>query len=247
LTLINVELASAEGVGLARSGAVLFATVIGGTATFFGPVLGALALTFFSIALASLTRAWPLYLGLLFVVIVVGAPDGIAGWAARRASRDAQYGWRAVWREYAFGAMAAFAWTAALIWAVEPGYARQFAADAGGVWRVGALAIDVASPSTWGIVVALALAGWAAARAAGRSAARLDRLHQRERVGAGIGAATGSGAEGGNAADGNAANGNAANGNAADGNAADGNAADGNAAGGSAAGGNAADGKETTR
>ncbi len=41
LGLINVELASAEGVGLARSGSVLIAVVIGGTATFFGPVLGA--------------------------------------------------------------------------------------------------------------------------------------------------------------------------------------------------------------
>jgi ABC-type branched-subunit amino acid transport system permease subunit len=47
LGLINLELASAEGVGLARSGSVLIAVVIGGTATFFGPVLGAVVLDVF--------------------------------------------------------------------------------------------------------------------------------------------------------------------------------------------------------
>jgi branched-chain amino acid transport system permease protein len=180
LSLINIELASAEGVGLAHSGAVLFATVIGGSATFFGPVLGAIVLTFFSVALAALTRAWPLYLGLLFATIVVAAPDGMAGWAARQASRAARYGWRGVVHEYTFGTAAAIAWIAALAWAVEPIYARQFAADAGGVWRVGALAFDAASPSTWAIVAALALAGCAAARAAQHAAARSSRLHERQ-------------------------------------------------------------------
>src|ERR1700692_4831803 len=74
LGLINVELASAEGVGLARSGSVLIAAVIGGTATFFGPVLGAVVLTFFSVAVASVSPAWVAYLGLFFVWVVVVAP-----------------------------------------------------------------------------------------------------------------------------------------------------------------------------
>jgi len=58
LGLINVELASAEGVGLARSGSVLIAAVIGGTAEFFGPVLGAVAMTFFSLAVGNVSAAW---------------------------------------------------------------------------------------------------------------------------------------------------------------------------------------------
>ena len=41
LTLIDVELASAESVAMARSGAVLIATVIGGSSVFFGPVIAA--------------------------------------------------------------------------------------------------------------------------------------------------------------------------------------------------------------
>src|SRR6201996_1262607 len=83
LALINVELVSTESVGMMRSGAVLIATVIGGTAAFFGPVAGAVVLTFFSVAVASVTRAWLFYLGLLFVAVVVGSPDGLAGFAAR--------------------------------------------------------------------------------------------------------------------------------------------------------------------
>jgi len=41
LGLINLELVSTESVGMMRSGAVLIATVIGGTSAFFGPVAGA--------------------------------------------------------------------------------------------------------------------------------------------------------------------------------------------------------------
>ncbi|CAH2891720.1 MAG: ABC transporter, permease protein 2 RSc1752 [uncultured Paraburkholderia sp.] len=95
LALINVELVSTESVSMVRSGSVLIATVIGGTGAFFGPVAGAVVLTFFSVAVASVTRAWLFYLGLLFIVIVVTSPDGLAGFVERHAARLAQCGWRA--------------------------------------------------------------------------------------------------------------------------------------------------------
>lgn len=83
LTLIDVEVATAESVGMLRSSAVLFATVIGGTTAFFGPVVGAVLLTFFSVFVASVSRAWLLYLGLLFVAVVLAAPGGASGrWRA---------------------------------------------------------------------------------------------------------------------------------------------------------------------
>ncbi|WP_254699696.1 branched-chain amino acid ABC transporter permease [Trinickia violacea] len=163
LALVNIELASAEGVGMARSGAVLIATVIGGSGVFFGPVLGAVTLTFFSVALASITRAWQFYLGLLFVVVVIAAPDGLAGLAARGAAR---FGWRAFWPR----AVAALAWLAALVVAVEAVYARQFAADTGGVFRIGALALQADSPRVWGAVAVLAGLGWVALSRARRAA-----------------------------------------------------------------------------
>jgi len=93
LALINVELVSTESVGMMRSGAVLIATVIGGTAAFFGPVAGAVVLTFFSVAVASVTRAWLFYLGLFFIVIVMMSPDGLAGFVRRASCGVLWRGW----------------------------------------------------------------------------------------------------------------------------------------------------------
>jgi branched-chain amino acid transport system permease protein len=162
LTLIDVELASAESVAMARSGAVLIATVIGGSSVFFGPVIGALVLTALSVALASITRAWPVYLGLMFIAVVLGLPDGMAGWVRAHRLRIERYGTSGLSVVYALGAVAAVAWVAALAIAVESLYARRFTADAGGIWRVGSLVFDWAAPGTWSTLAALIAVGGAA-------------------------------------------------------------------------------------
>ncbi|MBW9106854.1 branched-chain amino acid ABC transporter permease [Paraburkholderia phenoliruptrix] len=131
LALINVELVSTESVSMLRSGSVLIATVIGGTGAFFGPVAGAVVLTFFSTAVASVTRAWLFYLGLFFVVIVVAAPDGLAGFLARHAARLVRYGWRSCRAVYLAGTAAFVLWSAAVVLAVQWAYAAQFDADQG--------------------------------------------------------------------------------------------------------------------
>ncbi|MGF6841998.1 branched-chain amino acid transport system permease protein [Paraburkholderia youngii] len=131
LGLINIELVSTESVGMMRSGTVLIATVIGGTAVFFGPVAGAIVLTFFSVAVASVTRAWLFYLGLFFVVVVMAAPDGLAGFASRQVARIAAYGWRGCRAAYLWSAAAGLLWLAAIVIAVQWAYAAQFGADEG--------------------------------------------------------------------------------------------------------------------
>lgn len=78
LTAINFEIVSAENLSAVRSGAVLLATFIGGAAFFFGPILGAIVFTFFAVALSEYTKAWQLYLGVFFVLLVLFAPGGIA-------------------------------------------------------------------------------------------------------------------------------------------------------------------------
>jgi branched-chain amino acid transport system permease protein len=113
LTLINVELVSAESVGLSRSTGVLVATVIGGAGTFFGPVAGAVLLTFFSVAVASVSAAWPMYLGLFFVWVVVAAPQGVASLFRRDA------------RALCIGGLSAIAWGVATIAIVETLYERR--------------------------------------------------------------------------------------------------------------------------
>ena len=113
LSLINVELVSAESVGLARSTGVLVATVIGGTGSFFGPVIGAVLLTFVSVAVASVSAAWPMYLGLLFMWVVVASPDGVAGCLAGDA------------RTVALRLMSALAFSVAAVVVIETLYARE--------------------------------------------------------------------------------------------------------------------------
>jgi branched-chain amino acid transport system permease protein len=79
LAAINFEIVSAENLGAIRSGTILLFTIIGGTAWFIGPMLGAVAGVFLTVVLSTHTSAWQMYLGLFFVVTVMYAPGGIAG------------------------------------------------------------------------------------------------------------------------------------------------------------------------
>ena len=78
LTAINFEIVSAENVSAVRSGAVLLFTFIGGIGFFFGPLLGAIIGIFLTVMLSEFTKAWQLYLGLFFILIVMYAPGGLA-------------------------------------------------------------------------------------------------------------------------------------------------------------------------
>ncbi|QGZ61107.1 branched-chain amino acid ABC transporter permease [Paraburkholderia acidisoli] len=171
LTLINVELAASESVGMMRSAAVLIATVTGGTASFLGPALGALVWVAFSVGVASVSRAWLLYVGLFFVVVVMKTPDGIAGWLARQRARLARDGWRRCRATWFAGALAAACATLACVIAIEWAYAWRFGIDDGDPANRAA--------SAWlkfaAIVVAGALA-WLANRYA-RAAAQAESAH----------------------------------------------------------------------
>ncbi len=123
LALINIELAAAESVGMMRSAAVLIATVTGGAASFFGPALGALVWVAFSVGVASVSRAWMLYVGLFFIAVVLAAPDGLAGFAARQRAWVARHGRRRGVRVWASGAFAAACSALAFVLAAQWAYA----------------------------------------------------------------------------------------------------------------------------
>ena len=78
LGALNFEIVTAEVVGAARSGAYLFFVFLGGATFFFGPVIGAVLMVIALVLLSELTKAWLLYLGLIFLVMVMYAPGGIA-------------------------------------------------------------------------------------------------------------------------------------------------------------------------
>jgi branched-chain amino acid transport system permease protein len=82
LAALNFEIMNTQSIGAAQSGLVLLMTFVGGAATFIGPIVGAVLITFLQITLSDITGAWLLYFGLLFIIVVMYSPGGIVGWLA---------------------------------------------------------------------------------------------------------------------------------------------------------------------
>lgn len=78
---------------LHNSGFVVMMVLIGGgLVSFWGPVIGALVFILARDLLGAYTETWLLWYGLLFIVMVLFQPDGVAGawqaWMARRRARS---------------------------------------------------------------------------------------------------------------------------------------------------------------
>ena len=78
LAALNFEIVTSEVVSGARSGAYLLFTFLGGATFFFGPIIGAVLMVVAFVLLSELTKAWLLYMGLVFTFMVMYAPGGIA-------------------------------------------------------------------------------------------------------------------------------------------------------------------------
>lgn len=78
LGALNFEIVTAEVVGAARSGAYLLFVFLGGATFFFGPIIGAVLMVIALVLLSEWTKAWLLYLGLIFTLMVMYAPGGFA-------------------------------------------------------------------------------------------------------------------------------------------------------------------------
>ena len=78
LAALNFEIVTSEVVSGYRSGAYLLFTFLGGATFFFGPIIGAILMVLAFVLLSELTKAWLLYLGLVFLFMVMFAPGGVA-------------------------------------------------------------------------------------------------------------------------------------------------------------------------
>jgi branched-chain amino acid transport system permease protein len=78
LAALNFEIVTSEVVSGYRSGAYLLFTFLGGATFFFGPILGGILMVLAFVLLSELTKAWLLYLGLIFMLMVMFAPGGLA-------------------------------------------------------------------------------------------------------------------------------------------------------------------------
>ena len=78
LAALNFEIVTSEVVSGYRSGAYLLFTFLGGATFFFGPILGGILMVLAFVLLSEFTKAWLLYLGLVFLFMVMYAPGGVA-------------------------------------------------------------------------------------------------------------------------------------------------------------------------
>jgi branched-chain amino acid transport system permease protein len=157
---IHFELATAEVVGAGRSGAYLLFTFLGGSTAFFGPIIGGVLMVLATVVLSELTKAWLLYLGLAFVLMVMYAPAGVAGLILANLRLAAFGKLRPLWRGYlalTVSGVVAFTGASAM---VEMLYHLQLNEALGPVMRFAGIELDAKGAAAWvGAAVLLAVGG----------------------------------------------------------------------------------------
>ena len=159
LAALNFEIVTSEVVSGYRSGAYLLFTFLGGATFFFGPIIGAVLMILAFVLLSEFTKAWLLYLGLLFLFMVMFAPGGFASLIMMNV-RVAAFGkLKPLLGHYAallVTGLLAFSGVAAMI---EMLYHLQLDAALGSQLRFMGLQLNAAAPGTWVGAVAVTLAG----------------------------------------------------------------------------------------
>jgi branched-chain amino acid transport system permease protein len=193
---MNFEIATAEVVGAGRSGAYLLFTFLGGATVFFGPIIGAILMVLAFVLLSEFTQAWLLYLGLIFLFMVMYAPGGIASLILHnvRVARFGKLG--RLWPSYIGLALSGLLMLAGAAALIEMIYHVQLDMSAGPEVHFLGLTLNVQSAMSWiGAIVVLGI-GFALFAVARRRFMRLwgevqteiaqevSRLHLEETEGA---------------------------------------------------------------
>ena len=149
LSALNFEIVNFEVVGAARSGAYLLFTFLGGATFFFGPIIGAIMMVLAFVLFSEFTRAWLLYLGLIFLFMVMYAPGGVASLIMMNL-RVASFGrLRELWVSYlglAITGLVALLGAAAMI---EMVYHLQLNTTLGSGLSFVGIPLDAASLNSW--------------------------------------------------------------------------------------------------
>ncbi len=81
-----------EAIGFVTSGNVVFATLIGGSGSLYGPIIGSFVFIWLSESVSTLWARWPLLLGLAFVIVVMFFRGGVVeAWARFWNWREAKW------------------------------------------------------------------------------------------------------------------------------------------------------------
>ncbi|WP_319825448.1 branched-chain amino acid ABC transporter permease [Thalassovita sp.] len=162
MAAVQYEIFTPEAVSLAPSGMVLLMAYIGGVRYFAGPIVGAVVLTYMQSMLSDYSEAWLLYLGILFMAIVMFAPGGLAGIIAGlfnglRSDDRAEYMGR--WAIMGLGCLLAFVGVVVLV-----EVAIRWSNGYGEVFEPFGMHLPTASVLTWGLILVPLAAGIAVLR-----------------------------------------------------------------------------------
>jgi branched-chain amino acid transport system permease protein len=159
LTAINFELVTAENVSAVRSGAILLFTFIGGIGFFFGPIIGAIIGVFLTVLLSDFTKAWQIYLGAFFIIIVMFAPGGVASLIMLNL-RVVKYGrFHRVWRPMLACGGALLVALVGVVMVVEMLYHLTLESMNGTVTKLFGFTVDTAAPYGWIVAAVIFLIG----------------------------------------------------------------------------------------
>ena len=179
LGALNFEIVNAEVVGAARSGAYLLFTFLGGATFFFGPILGAVLMVLAFVMLSELTKAWLLYLGAVFMLMVMYAPGGLASLIMLNLRVVRQGKVRVLLPIYGLLSASSVVCGLGFSALVEMVYHRQLDAAMGPVLRFLGMALDTSSAVHWsGLLVYLALGVLGFEWSRRRFALQWDAVHQ---------------------------------------------------------------------
>lgn len=159
LSAINYEIVTVENVNTTTSGSVLLMTFIGGVGSFYGPIIGAILVTFLQVALSGYTKAWLLYFGLFFLVMVMYAPGGIASLIEMHRPTWKASLTRKLFPSYALAGIALLIALAGLIGLVEIIYHIKTQAGADTTMSMLGMTFDAAQPIPWLVCGALIVVG----------------------------------------------------------------------------------------
>jgi len=159
LGALNFEIVTAEVVGAGRSGAYLLFTFLGGATFFFGPIIGAVLMVIAFVLLSELTKAWLLYLGLVFLFMVMYAPGGIASLIMMNL-RVAKFGkLRQIWTSYLGLGITALAIVAGAGAMIEMVYHLQLNSALGDVVKFMGVPLNAKSVDSWVGAIFVTLTG----------------------------------------------------------------------------------------
>ncbi len=167
LSAINFEIVNAAQMGAVESGSVILMTYIGGVGNFAGPIIGAILVTWLQLVLSDATQIWPLYVGLLFIGIVMFAPGGIAGMLAQQGPLITSRKLHRVLPYYLLAAIPGALAVIGLSIIAETSHQFSIRAAYGPSITLYSIPFDVTSPVPWVAGTVLAAAGlWLFVRAA---------------------------------------------------------------------------------